>query len=295
LPIFVSIGLSVEAPPRYEIAQHTDINKGHSFKMAQPSLRFEDNDPAIPHEDRSDWIAVLPLGAHEQHGPHLPFETDTLIAKGIVERLKAAIGGNLPVTFLPVEPIGYSIEHMDVKGTKTLAFDDAIYRWLSIAEKMNTLGIRKFVMLNAHGGNAPLMTIVATEARVRLRMLAVATSWTRFGMPDGLISPEDKAIDIHGGDIETSVMLALHPDRVDMSKATNFPSRQMEFAERFKHLRAYGPHAFGWRMSDLNPDGVAGNAAAATAEKGEALIAHSVGGLLELLRDVDAFDVRELR
>jgi creatinine amidohydrolase len=237
---------------------------------------------------------VLPLGAHEQHGPHLPFETDTLIATGMVERLEAAIGGDLPVTFLPVEAIGYSIEHMDVKGTKTLAFDDAIYRWLSIAEKMNTLGIRKFVMLNAHGGNAPLMTIVATEARVRLRMLAVATSWTRFGVPDGLISPEDKAIDIHGGDIETSVMLALHPERVDMSKAGDFPSRQTEFAERFKHLRAYGPHAFGWKMSDLNSLGVAGNAAVATSEKGERLIAHAVKGLVELLRDVDRFEVESL-
>jgi creatinine amidohydrolase len=262
--------------------------------MAQPSLRFEDNNPALSRKDRSDWIAVLPLGAHEQHGPHLPFETDTLIASGIVERLKAMLPGNLPVTFLPVEPIGYSIEHMDVEGTKTLGPEEAIYRWLSIAERMNDLGIRKFVMLNAHGGNSPLLTIVATEARIRFGMLAVATSWTRFGVPEGLIAPEEKAIDIHGGDIETSVMLALCPDRVDMAKAANFPSRQTDFAKRFKHLRAYGPHAFGWRMSDLNPNGVAGNAAAATAEKGERLIAHAVSGLVELLEDVHAFKVENL-
>ncbi len=85
------------------------------------------------------------------------------------------------------------------------------------------MGIRKFVMLNAHGGNSPLMTIVATEARVRFNMLAVATSWTRFGVPDGMIAPQDKAIDIHGGDIETSVMLALYPEKVDMAKAADFP------------------------------------------------------------------------
>ncbi|TCR78316.1 creatininase family protein [Rhizobium sp. BK376] len=263
--------------------------------MAQPSLSFEDNDPALSRKDRSAWIAVLPLGAHEQHGPHLPFETDTLIASGIVERLKAALPGDLPVTFLPVESIGYSIEHMDVEGTKTFQPEEAIYRWLTIAERMNDLGIRKFVMLNAHGGNSPLLTVVATEARVRFDMLAVATSWTRFGVPEGLIPPDNKAIDIHGGDIETSVMLALCPDRVDMAKAGNFPSRQTDFARRFMHLRAYGPHAFGWKMSDLNPDGVAGNAAAATAEKGERLIAHAVKGLVELLQDVDAFDVDVLR
>jgi creatinine amidohydrolase len=262
--------------------------------MAQPSLRFADNDPELAPQERSAWIAVLPLGAHEQHGPHLPFETDTLIASGIVGRLSQALPPELPVTFLTVEPVGYSIEHMDVTGTKSLTFEQAVARWLGIAETLNGQGIRKFVMLNAHGGNAPLMTIVATEARIRFDMLAVATSWTRFGVPEGLIDPEAKAIDIHGGDIETSVMLALHPDKVDMATAADFPSRQSEFAHKFHHLRAYGPHAFGWKMSDLNPDGVAGNATAATADKGERMIAHAVEGLVQLLEDIAAFDVTTL-
>lgn len=261
--------------------------------MLSPKPHFEMNDPAATPADRADWIAVLPLGAHEQHGPHLPFETDTIIAQGVVERLINAVPAPLPVTFLPVEPIGYSIEHRDVAGTKTLTYDEAIHRWLGIAQHLNTLGIRKFVMLNAHGGNSPLMTIVATEARVRFNMLAVATSWTRFGQPAGLIDPKDKAIDIHGGDIETSVMLALRPDLVAMDKAASFPSRQSHFISNFKHLRAYGPHAFGWKMSDLNRDGVAGNAKAATAEKGEALLAHAVQGLVELLEDVHAFNIEK--
>ncbi|NYJ12731.1 creatinine amidohydrolase [Rhizobium leguminosarum] len=262
--------------------------------MMTPSPRFDDSDAVSARGGRRP-IAVLPLGAHEQHGPHLPFETDTLIAEGIAGRLKAALPAGLPVTFLPVESVGYSIEHMDVEGTKTLAFDEAVDRWLGIAERLAEQDIRKLVMLNAHGGNSPLMTIVATEARIRFAMLAVATSWTRFGLPDGVIAPEEKAMGIHGGDIETSVMLALHPDKVDMAKAADFSSRQSEFAGRFKHLRAYGPHAFGWKMSDLNLQGAAGNAAAATAEKGEALIAHAVKGLVELLEDVDAFDITQFR
>lgn len=263
--------------------------------MAYPLPCFDDNDATSTPQERADWIVVLPLGAYEQHGPHLPFETDRLIAEGIVSRLKVALPVNLPVTFLAAEPVGYSIEHMDVAGTKSLAFDEAVRRWLGIAERMNKLGIRKFVMLNAHGGNSPLMTIVATEARMRFGMLAVATSWTRFGVPDGLISPDEKTIDIHGGDIETSVMLALNPEKVDMSKAENFPSRQSNFIRDLKHLRAYGPHAFGWKMSDLSTQGVTGNAGAATAEKGERLIAHAVQGLVELLQDVDRFDVKVLR
>ncbi len=262
--------------------------------MVKPASRFEDNDPELTAADRHDWIAVLPLGAHEQHGPHLPFETDAIIASGIASRLVEALPAHLPVTILPVEAIGYSIEHMEVAGTRTLAYDEAVGRWLGIAETLNRRGVRKLVLLNAHGGNSPLLTIVATEARVRFNMLVVATSWTRFGQPAGWIAPEDKAIDIHGGDIETSVMLALAPDRVDMAKARNFSSRQSDFAARYKHLRAYGPHAFGWKMSDLNPDGVAGNAAAATAERGEVLIAHAVRGILELLDDVHAFDISDL-
>ena len=262
--------------------------------MQQPKVHFRDSDPSISPDARGDWIAVLPLGAHEQHGPHLPFETDTLIVEGIVARLAERLPADLPVTFLPVEPVGYSIEHMDVHGSKTLGYAEAVERWLAIAEDLHRKGIRKFVMLNAHGGNSPLMTIVATEARVRFNMLAVATSWTRFGLPEGVIAPEEKAIGIHGGEIETSVMLALHPDRVDMTKAADFPSRQSDFATRFTHLRAYGPHAFGWKMADLNRQGVTGNAAAATADKGEKLIGHAVEGLIALLRDMQAFDVSTL-
>ncbi|MBB6508410.1 creatinine amidohydrolase [Rhizobium soli] len=262
--------------------------------MPHPLPRYHDNDvtpPSTESAERGDWIAVLPLGAHEQHGPHLPFETDTLIAQGLVDRIIPALPADLPVTFLPVEPVGYSIEHMDVAGTKTLAAAEAIDRWLGIAEELHKQGIRKLVMLNAHGGNAPLLTIVTTEARVRFNMLAVATSWTRFGQPEGWIAPEDKAIDIHGGDIETSVMLALWPDQVNMERAENFPSRQTDFAKDFRHLRAYGPHAFGWKMSDLNAKGAAGNATAATAERGEQLVTHAVKGIIELLRDVERFDV----
>ncbi|WP_117195768.1 creatininase family protein [Rhizobium terrae] len=259
--------------------------------MQHPSPHDHDNVTTIASTERQNPIAVLPLGAHEQHGPHLPFETDTLIAAGLVARLIPALPRDLSVTFLPVEPVGYSIEHMDVAGTRTLAFDEAVNRWLGIAGDLNAQGIRKLVLLNAHGGNSPLLTIVATEARVRFGMLVVATSWTRFGQPEGWIAPEDKATDIHGGDIETSVMLALWPEKVDMAKAENFSSRQSDFARDFKHLRAYGPHAFGWKMSDLNEKGVAGNAAAATAERGEQLVTHAVRGLVELLEDVAKFDV----
>jgi creatinine amidohydrolase len=240
-------------------------------------------------------IAVLPLGACEQHGPHLPLETDTLIAEAVASRLKKRLEGDILLDVLPVEPVGYSVEHMDFPGSRTLSFDEAMNRWIAIGSSLAERGTRKFVMLNAHGGNSPLMTIVATELRIRHSMLAVATSWTRFGYPADIVTPREKAIGIHGGLIETSVMLAIRPDLVDMTKARDFESRQSHFETEFTHLRAYGPHAFGWKMADLSEEGVTGNAAGSTAQKGERILDHAVAGLAELIRDVAKFDLSTLR
>ncbi|RIK85723.1 MAG: creatininase [Hyphomicrobiales bacterium] len=239
-------------------------------------------------------IAVLPLGATEQHGPHLPLETDTIIAEGVAARAKALLPPGMEVRFLPAEPVGYSIEHMDVAGTRTLGYAEAVERWIGIGADCRRQGFSRFVMLNAHGGNSPLMTVVATELRVRHAMLAVATSWTRFGYPPQIVTPREKALGIHGGLIETSVMLALRPDLVDMASARDFPSAQERFEAGFRHLRAYGPHAFGWKMRDLSPEGVTGNAAAASAEAGRAILDHAAKGFVELLGDVARFDLSTL-
>lgn len=239
----------------------------------------------------ADTIAILPLGATEQHGPHLPLETDTIIADAVAHRAAELLPASIRVEILDAEPVGYSVEHLDFQGTKSLSFQEAINRWIEIGAMQNARGIRKFVLLNAHGGNSPLISIVVTELRVRCSMLAVATSWTRFGWPDQLVAPQEKAFGIHGGLIETSVMLALAPERVDMKRAGHLPSAQIEFARSFKHLRAYGPHAFGWKMGDLNPAGFVGDATAASAELGEKLLDHSARGLAELLVDVAEFDL----
>jgi len=268
-----------------EIAQHT--NSALSETNTQPAslLSGETVQETVP----ENLIAVLPLGAHEHHGPHLPFETDTIIADGIAARLADALPEHITARFLTTEPVGYSVEHMDVEGSRTLAFSEAVNRWVGIGENLCAANIRKLVILNAHGGNSPLATIVATELRARLGMLAVATHWTRFGIPEELISPEQKHLDIHAGYIETSVMLALAPELVQMDKAQNFTNVQGQLIEDYQYLRAYGPHAFGWMMSDLNKQGAAGNALRANAQDGEKIIAHAVKGLTGLMEDVHRF------
>ena len=253
------------------------------MKRRLEDLERRGNAPA----DASQWIAVLPLGATEQHGPHLPPQTDSLIAEALVERLIDRLPDCAPVVFLPVETVGYSPEHLFSAETQSLEWDQAVRRWVRIGEQAHRSGIRKFLMLNAHGGNSPLMTIVATELRARFNMLAVATSWTRFGLPSGVMSDEARHLDIHGGLIETSVMLAIHPEMVDMARAGDFASRQADFIRDYAHLRAYGPHAFGWLMTDISSEGATGDAAAATAETGEQILDHAVAGLMQLIGDVE--------
>ncbi|WP_208441233.1 creatininase family protein [Bartonella raoultii] len=237
------------------------------------------------------FLALLPLGAHEYHGNHLPFETDWIIAEAFAKALTLQTKEQLPIACLPVEKIGYSVEHMDITGTKTLTFSEAIERWINIGESCYRKGIKRLLLLNAHGGNSPLISIVITELRRRFSMLAVATSWSRFGLPQGLMEPSQQHLDIHGGFIETSLMLYLAPEKVRMEKAQNFHNKQADMIANYQYLRAYGPHAFGWVMRDLNPQGAAGNARQATPKAGEAIFSHVLHGLLDLLNDINRFNI----
>lgn len=244
--------------------------------------------------EKYQTIAILPLGAQEYHGPHLPTATDSIIAESFAKRLSSRFSEDHKIIVLKVEDVGYSVEHKDRLVTKTLGFSEAIDRWVAIGADCYKKGIRKLLILNAHGGNSPLMNIVITELRYRFKMLAVATSWGRFGLPENIITAEDKQFDIHAGFIETSLMLYLAPDEVKMEKAQNFSNRQKEFQQKFKYLRAYGPFAFGWKMRDLNKDGAAGNAKAANAVAGKAIFDHALAGFNGLIDDMFAFDVDEL-
>ena len=233
-------------------------------------------------------VAVLPLGATEQHGPHLSPNTDWIIADAMAAR--AATLADADTMVLPAERIGYSPEHLGWEATRTLGYGDAVERWCAIGGLLAHQGVWRLVLLNAHGGNAPLLAVAATEMRMRYSMLCVATSWTRHGDPAVLVGTPEKTHGIHAGLIETSVILALRPDLVSMERAEAFGSLQQRHERERALLRAYGPHAHGWTMEDLNPDGATGDAASATAALGEALIADAVQGLARLIEEVAAFD-----
>jgi creatinine amidohydrolase len=240
-------------------------------------------------------IAVLPVAAVEQHGPHLPVFVDSCILQGVTEAVLADLPPDLPVTFLPQLPIGKSNEHMAFPGTLTLSAETLIRLWTEVGESVARAGIRKLVILNSHGGQTQLMDVVARDLRVRLKMFVVTASYWGVGKPPGLFPEQENRHGIHGGSGETSIMLYLRPDLVREAERRNFVPASIAMEEEYRYLKPEGAAVgFGWQTQDLNPAGACGNALDADAERGEQIVRHVAGGLIDLLYEIDRFPLTAL-
>lgn len=239
-------------------------------------------------------IAVLPVAAIEQHGPHLPLSVDTVLVNGIVKAALPHLATDLKVLVLPTQAVGLSPEHTRFPGTLTLKTETILRLWTDISESVAAAGIRKLLLFNGHGGNVSLMDLVARDLRARLDMLVYRVSWFNLPLHDisgqdvnALFSAQEHRFGIHAGDIETSMMLALDPAHVDMRQAQNFASAAQTRAQQFAILGNGKSAKLGWQMQDYNPLGAVGNAAAATAEKGQAMVDAAGRALASLLAEMD--------
>lgn len=238
-----------------------------------------------------DTVALLPVAAIEQHGPHLPVAVDSVINEGVVERTLARLPRHFPVLVLPTQMIGCSVEHLRFPGTLTSTPETLIALWTEIGHSVARAGVKRLVLLNSHGGQLQVMDIVARRLRIQAGLFCVGAMWSRMGMPPGLVPPLEARYGIHAGFVETSVMLALRPDLVDMTRARDFPSAWMVAENAAPHLVPGGGAAIAWQAQDLNPAGAVGDAARATAEAGHAILDHAAEKLAAMLEEVRRFDV----
>lgn len=238
--------------------------------------------------DRESLVAVLPVGAIEQHGPHLPLSVDQEILDGIIAATLNHLPDSCPALFLPTLPVGKSNEHARFSGTLTFSSQTLIAMWTEIGDAVAASGVRKLVLLNSHGGQIAVMDIVARDLRVKHDMLTVAANWFAMGLPDGLLTEDEARHGIHAGDMETSVMLALRPDLVQMEHARDFRPLNARMARENRHLGLGPAGKIGWQAQDMHPAGACGNAAEASAEKGRAFIDHAARQIAILLQEVAA-------
>jgi creatinine amidohydrolase len=247
--------------------------------------------------DAARTVALLPLGATEQHGPHLPLSVDRSLVDAMVAAALPQLAADLPVLVLPTQPVGYSPEHSAFAGTLTLSWQTAISTWIDLGACVAAAGVRKLLLFNAHGGQVSLMDVVARELRTRHGLIVYSCSWWNLPLGDAAsqFSDEEHRFGVHAGEIETSLMLAIDPARVEMSLAKHFASASQQRAATSPILGNGRSAKLGWQMQDYNPEGAAGNAQAATAKKGRALLEAAGGQLALLLAEFSALPLSTIR
>ena len=246
--------------------------------------------------DPARTVAVLPLGATEQHGPHLPLDVDRAIVDGIVAAALPQVSPSAPVVILPTQAVGYSPEHTAFDGTLSLPYEAVLASWIALGEGVVRAGLRKLLLFNAHGGQASLMDIAARELRAK-GLITYHCSWWNLPLGDavtGLFPPAEHRFGVHAGEIETSLMLALRPDVVSMKQARPFASTSQQRAQKYAVLGNGVSAKLAWHMQDYNPEGAAGNAAAASPEKGRAVLAAAAAQLATLLQEISELPLSTL-
>lgn len=235
-------------------------------------------------------VAVLALGAIEQHGPHLPLSTDLDIACGLLAAGLARLDPALEVLVLPALALGASEEHSSFAGTLSLSAGQMNAQLQSIGASLHGLGLRRLVIFNAHGGNIGWLGPAALSLRRRYGMLVVKANYMLFAAPEHLLADDELRHGLHGGQAETAMMLYLHPERVRSAHLQHFVS----VAERAPADALLGPEgeaSWAWLAEDLNRAGVVGNAAAATPELGRLLVEYHAERLARIISEAAVVDL----
>lgn len=241
--------------------------------------------PAIASTLSADSIVVLPTGSLEHHGPHLPVATDLLLAETLAERIVTdAVAGGLDCWLLPALAYTKSDEHAWAPGTIWLDAHTLLDTVVAIGRSVAATPARTIVFYNGHGGNVALLQVALRELRVRF---GLRTFLMNVAVPAG---DTERGFGIHGGSGETSLVLHLRPDLVDLSLAVDATPAHLARFERIGFAGA--PVQFGWTSDDFGTGGVIGDPTTASAEAGAELAASLVADGVASLAEIAAFDPR---
>lgn len=232
-------------------------------------------------------VIVQPLGAIEQHGPHLPLITDLAIASAVAEAaVPRAVEAGVDAWLLP--PLAYtkSNEHAWHAGTIWMSARTMLSVLEDIGRCIAATRARKLVFLNGHGGNSALVAMANRELRLQFGLETFLAHPSQPADQGGASPPSELGMGVHGGTDETSMMLHLHPELVDMSKAVrDIP----EHLATNRHVRFGGSVAFGWLSNDFGDHGHIGDPTQASADLGRTLVDGAITTFVEVLQEVSAF------
>jgi len=241
--------------------------------------------------DPLNAVAVLPLAATEQHGPHLPLCVDSHIVNAVVEEGLKHLPAHMQVFILPTQSVGLSTEHTAFPGTLSLSASTMLQIGAELGGCIARSGIRKLLILNSHGGNVGLMDLIARDLRGTHNLLVFSTSWYQLQISEEAWSDfgaHEQRYGVHAGDIETSLMLHIAPDLVRMSEAKDFSSESEKRTAKYKILGDGKSAKLGWHIQDYNASGAVGRASQATAQKGKKLLEQVGIKLAQLLEELTA-------
>ena len=238
--------------------------------------------------EKDPGLVILPVGAIEQHGPHLPLITDTLLATQVLERTLSQLPPEVRAWVLPPLNYGKSMEHVGFPGTLSLSTETLLAVLHDIAASVSDAGFRRLAFFNGHGGNMAVLDAAARDIRARTGLLCFSLHPSLYVDPPFEISEEERRYGFHAGELETSLMLAIAPELVHTDRALrHIPS----FDDGDTPLHFFGAASAAWLTRDWSPSGVFGDATLGSAEKGEQLLTAAVSRLSGLITTLSCFDV----
>lgn len=238
--------------------------------------------------DKDNVVLLQPVGAIEQHGPHLPLVVDAAIATAVLGRALEQLDSDTPAYVLPTLCYGKSNEHWHFPGTITLTAQTLMSTLMEVGESVYRAGFRKLALVNGHGGQPQIMELVARDLHQHYEdfMVFPLFVWRVPHLPMELLSDKEAELGIHAGDAETSVMLSILPDQVRMEQAlTEYPHELPQDSL----LSMEGKLPFAWTTRDLSRSGVLGDATVATKEKGDRFLTALALGWTQVIGDIYRF------